>query len=112
MWQVVATFCVLNLVVAILLNAFTWCYSLEPSEITAGLVVNSAHLLHFKVSTHTNKDHILFRCPLQKIWDRFDTLGTGFVDLNVLQFMMAVIQYNIPELCSTGEVDVLHLCAT
>ena len=43
------TFCVLNLVVAIILNAFTWCYSLEPSEITSGLFVNSQHLIHFGV---------------------------------------------------------------
>ena len=44
-----ATFCVLNLVVAIILNAFTWCYSLEPSEITSGLDINSLHMLHFTV---------------------------------------------------------------
>lgn len=90
LFQVVAAFCVLNLVVAIILNAFTWCYSLEPSEITAGLVVHSAHLLHFK-----------------QIWDRFDANGTGFVDVNALQFLMAVVQYHIPELCGTGKVDQL-----
>ena len=48
-WQVAATFCVLNLVVAIILNAFTWCYALEPSEITSNLAVTSENLLHFKV---------------------------------------------------------------
>ena len=88
LFQVVATFCVLNLVVAIILNAFTWCYSLEPSEITEGLSVNGEHLLHFK-----------------QIWDRFDLFGTGFINIDQLQFFMSVVQFQIKELCATGEMS-------
>ena len=57
--QVVTTFCLLNMVVAIILNAFTWCYSLEPSEITSELFVNSRDLLHFGVRGHLNTVAIL-----------------------------------------------------
>merc|ERR1740117_1761576 len=88
LFQVVAAFCVLNLVVAIILNAFTWCYSLEPSEITEGLSVNGEHLLHFK-----------------QIWDRFDLFGTGFINIDQLQFFMSVVQFQIKELCATGEMS-------
>jgi len=87
-FQVMATFCVLNLVVAIILNAFTWCYSLEPSEITSGLDINSTHMLHFT-----------------EIWIRFDLFGTGFIQLDQLQFLMSIVLYNIPEMCRTGEVN-------
>ena len=57
--QVLVTFCVLNMVVAIILNAFTWCYSLEPSEITSELFVNSRDLLHFGVREAVGYRHLL-----------------------------------------------------
>ena len=49
--QLILVYCVLNVAVAVILNAFTWVYALEPSEITSTLVLNSEHLLHFKVSS-------------------------------------------------------------
>ena len=97
-----ATFCVLNLVVAIILNAFTWCYALEPSEITAGLDVNSEHMIHFTVIPRYKWQGI--DSSLQEIWIRFDLFGTGFIELQQLQFLMSIVLYNIPELCRTGEV--------
>jgi hypothetical protein len=87
-FQVVATFAVLNLVIAIILNAFTWCYSLEPSEITGSLVLHAVHLRHFK-----------------EIWDRFDLMGTGFLDVKQLQFFLACVQYNIDAMCALGSVN-------
>merc|ERR1711865_379668 len=88
LFQVVATWGVLNLVVAIILNAFTWCYSLEPSQITAGLAVTSEHFLHFK-----------------EIWTRFDLFGTGFIPVAQLQLLMSLVQFNLPDLCRTGTVN-------
>ena len=41
---------------------------------------------------------------LQEIWIRFDLFGTGFIELQQLQFLMSIVLYNIPELCRTGEV--------
>jgi len=87
-FQLAATFCVLNLIVGVILHAFTWCYSLEPSQITSGLKVNAVHLLHFK-----------------EIWARFDIMETGFIDLDQLQFFMSVLQYNIPEILQVGKVN-------
>ena len=87
MVQVIATFAVLNLVIAIILNAFTWCYSLEPSEITGSLTLHAVHLRHFK-----------------EIWDRFDLFGTGFIDERQLQFFLACVQYNVDALCALGSV--------
>lgn len=87
-FQVITALMVLNLIVGIIINAFTWCYSLEPSEITSALVVNSEHLLHYK-----------------EIWSRFDLAQSGFVDVKDLQFLLSVLQYNIPELLRTGKVD-------
>ena len=84
-FQVCATFCVMNLVVAIILNAFTWCYSLESPEITGEMGLNATHLQHF-----TN------------IWSRFDLFGTGFIDVRQLHSLMGVVQYNIRELCFQG----------
>ena len=49
-FQIASTFCVLNLVIGIILGAFTWCYSLEPSEITGNLKISAQHLRHCKIS--------------------------------------------------------------
>jgi len=59
-FQVFSTFAVLNVVIAIILGAFTWCYSLENSELTSDLPV-------------TADDLRLFRA----IWDRFDLSALG-----------------------------------
>lgn len=84
-FQVVATFAVLNLVIAIILNAFTWCYSLEPSEITGSLVISTAHLKHFKA-----------------IWDRYDIDGDGSMPLSSLQSFLAISQHIVPNLFIQG----------
>jgi len=55
-------------VIAIILGAFTWCYSLEQSELTSNLVITADDLRHFKA-----------------IWDRFDLYSTGQIDVEDLQ---------------------------
>ena len=88
MFQVVSAFAVLNLVIAIILNAFTWCYSLEPSEITGSLNISAHHLRHFKA-----------------IWDRFDTDGYGSMPVSNLKCLLAIAQHNVPNLFKQGEVN-------
>lgn len=87
-FMVVSAFAVLNLVIAIILNAFTWCYSLEPSEITGSLCISAKHLRHFKA-----------------IWDRFDIDGDASMPVSDLQCLLAVAQKNIPELFFSGYVN-------
>lgn len=41
---------------------------------------------------------------LQQIWDRFDLFGTGAIEPHQLQMLMAIVQYNVPELCQTQQV--------
>ena len=45
-FQVFSTFAVLNVVIAIILGAFTWCYSLEQSELTTDLSITADDLRH------------------------------------------------------------------
>jgi len=84
-FQIFSTFAVLNVVIAIILGAFTWCYSMEESELTSELPVTANDLRHFR-----------------KIWDRFDLFSTGQIDVNDLQLFLAIVQYHIPNLFSTG----------
>jgi len=84
-FQVFSTFAVLNVVIAIILGAFTWCYSLEQSELTSELPITADDLRHFKA-----------------IWDRFDLYSTGLIDVKDLQLFLAVVRYNIPQMFSTG----------
>lgn len=88
LFQVFSTFAVLNVVIAIILGAFTWCYSLEPSEITGSLTITADNLRHFKA-----------------IWDRFDLFGTGEIRIEDLQTFLAVVRHNIPEIFATGTRD-------
>ena len=75
-----STFAVLNVVIAIILGAFTWCYSLEQSELTSNLVITADDLRHFKA-----------------IWDRFDLYSTGEIDIEDLQLFLSVVRFNIPQ---------------
>ena len=50
-FQIFSTFAVLNVVIAIILGAFTWCYSLEQSELTEDLVITADDLRHFKATS-------------------------------------------------------------
>lgn len=84
-FQIMSTFAVLNVVIAIILGAFTWCYSLEEGELTSGLPVTADHLRHFKA-----------------IWNRFDLYSTGEIGADKLQLFFAVLRYNIPEMFCTG----------
>jgi len=84
-FQFFSTFAVLNVVIAIILGAFTWCYSLEQGELTSGLPVTADNLRHFKM-----------------IWDRFDLYSSGKLEIDKLQFFLAIVRWNIPELFSTG----------
>lgn len=84
-FQIFSTFAVLNVVIAIILGAFTWCYSLEQSELTSGLAINADHLRHLKA-----------------IWDRFDLYSEGHIDIKRLQVFLAVVRYVIPEFFCTG----------
>ena len=84
-FQIFSTFAVLNVVIAIILGAFTWCYSLEQSELTSNLVITADDLRHFKA-----------------IWDRFDLYSTGELDIEDLQLFLAVVRFNIPQMFSTG----------
>jgi hypothetical protein len=84
-FQIFSTFAVLNVVIAIILGAFTWCYSLEQSELTSNLSINADHLRHFKA-----------------IWDRFDPYGTGDMPIERFQLFLAVVRLNIPQFFSTG----------
>jgi len=87
-FQILSTFCVLNLVIAIILGAFTWCYSLEPSEITGDLLISAKHLRHCKL-----------------IWDRFDLYGTGSIDVQHLQTFLSILRFNVPNIFSKGVRD-------
>lgn len=84
-FQVFSTFAVLNVVIAIILGAFTWCYSLEESELTSNLVVTADNLRHFRA-----------------IWDRFDLYSTGQIDVRHLQLFLATVRWNIPQMFCTG----------
>jgi len=84
-FQVLSTFAVLNVVVAIILGAFTWCYSLEESELTTDLRISAQHLKHFRA-----------------IWDRFDLYSTGMIPISDLQLFLAVVRWNVPEMFCTG----------
>jgi len=88
-FQIASTFCVLNLVIGIILGAFTWCYSLEPSEITGNLKISAQHLRHCKM-----------------IWDRFDPYGTGLIPVGELQRFLAVLRHCCPNMFSTGVRDM------
>jgi len=85
LFQVFSKFAVLNVVIAIILGAFTWCYSLEQSELTSGLAVTADNLRHFKA-----------------IWDRFDLNSSGQIDVKDLALFLSILQWNIPSLLSTG----------
>ena len=74
------TFAVLNLVVAIILNAFTWCYSLEPTKITSDLVFTTNHLLHFKVLSFVDKTGVEIRIQSR---DLFFSSKIGNRDLRI-----------------------------
>jgi len=87
-FQILATFAVLNVVIAIILSAFTWCYSLEQGELTSGLLVNSAHLRHFKA-----------------IWDKFDLFSSGKIDTARFRLLLAVLQWNIHVMFETGAAN-------
>jgi len=84
-FQFFSTFAVLNVVIAIILGAFTWCYALEQSELTSDLPVTADDLRHFKM-----------------IWDRFDLYGSGEMDVERLQLFLAVVRSNIPKIFYTG----------
>jgi len=85
-FQIFSTFAVLNVVIAIILGAFTWCYAMEEGELTDGLPLTADNVRHFKA-----------------IWDRFDLYSTGRVDISKLQLLLTVIQYNIPSMFCTGD---------
>jgi len=85
LFQALSKYAVLNVVIAIILGAFTWCYSLEQSELTSNLPVTADNVRHFKA-----------------IWDRFDLYSTGRIDIEHLPLFLAVVQWNIPTLFSTG----------
>lgn len=84
-FQVFSTFAVLNVVIAIILGAFTWCYSLEQGELTEGLPVTADMIRHYK-----------------QIWDRFDLFSTGRIEIRHFRLFLAVVQWNIPGLFATG----------
>jgi len=85
LFQVFSTFAVLNVVIAIILGAFTWCYSLEESKLTSKLPITADNLRHFKM-----------------IWDRFDLYSTGEIEMRHLQLFLSVVRWNIPRIFSTG----------
>jgi len=87
LFQILSTFAVLNVVIAIILGAFTWCYSLEESELTEGLAVTADDLRHFK-----------------QIWDRFDIYSTSQIPIKDLQLFLAVVKWNVPKMFCTGVV--------
>jgi len=85
LFQILSTFAVLNVVIAIILSAFTWCYSLEQSELTSSLPITASDIRHFKA-----------------IWDRFDLYSTGKIDLQHMQLLLGVLEWNIPSLFISG----------
>jgi len=85
-FQLFTTFAVLNVIIAIILGAFTWCYSLEQGELTQGLPITADNFRHFK-----------------QIWDRFDLYSTGRIDISHFKTFLVVLQWNIPTLFKTGE---------
>ena len=88
LFMVAATFAVLNLVIAIILNSFTWIYTLEPSEVTGDLNVSKDELEHF-----------------QAIWCRFDVQGEAAIPLSSLQTLLAISRRNIDKMFLTGYVN-------
>merc|ERR1712166_925827 len=88
LFMVAATFAVLNLAIATILNSFTWIYTLEPSEVTGDLNVSKNELEHF-----------------QAIWCRFDVQGEAAIPLSSLQTLLAISRRNIDKMFLTGDVN-------
>jgi len=89
-FQLLTMFAVLNLVVAIIINGFSWVYFVEPSEITGSLDISAKQINHFRL-----------------IWDRFDLYGSGAIAVEDLALVLAIARCCVPELFMMGTVDQL-----
>ena len=87
-FQISTMFAVLNLVVAIIINSFSWVHFVEPSEITGSLDVSATQLRHLRL-----------------LWDRFDIFMTGKIPLEDLTLFLALARCCIPSLFFEGNVD-------